>query len=187
MRICIWWLGFVRSGCNAATAAGEKLKYENLDVFLQSMRGMYNSVGPDSKMWKADIDSAFRHVPLLCVAPPFASSLLHACAWQANPIAASASRARARRVQTQRQRDRGEASQLDVWSCFECLPLGACWYGRLYVRSVGYCLVVCVCAGELLKAIARRLFHLPVCRFVDDFFAAEHEEVADHGMKIFAK
>ena len=46
---------------------------------------------------------------------------------------------------------------------------------------------VCVRAGELLKAIARRLFHLPVCRFVDDFFAAEHEEVADHGMKIFAK
>ena len=68
MCICIWWLGFVRSGCNAATAAGEKLKYENLDGFLKSMRGMYESVGPDLKMWKADIDSAFRHVPLLCVA-----------------------------------------------------------------------------------------------------------------------
>ena len=60
---------------------------------------------------------------------------------------------------------------------------------RATVRSLCRILFggVCVCAGELLKAIARRLFHLPVCRFVDDFFAAEHEEVADHGMKIFAK
>jgi hypothetical protein len=44
-----------------------------------------------------------------------------------------------------------------------------------------------VSAGELLKAIARRLFHLPVCRFVDDFFAAESSEVADHGMRIFSR
>jgi hypothetical protein len=52
------------SGCNAATFTGEKLRYENLDVFLQSMRAMHKSVGPDLKLWKADIDSAFRRIPI---------------------------------------------------------------------------------------------------------------------------
>ena len=68
-----------------------------------------------------------------------------------------------------------------------------CITGNVLVPVILYSLCrmltggMCGCARELVKAIARCLFHLPVCRFVDDFFAAEHEEVADHGMKIFAK
>ena len=42
-------------------------------------------------------------------------------------------------------------------------------------------------AGELITAIARRVLFLPVLRFVDDYFAAEREEVAWHAMKIFAR
>ena len=42
-------------------------------------------------------------------------------------------------------------------------------------------------AGELITAIARRVLYLPVLRFVDDYFAAEREEVAEHAMKIFAR
>ena len=44
-----------------------------------------------------------------------------------------------------------------------------------------------MCVGELIKAIARRLLHQPVMRFVDDYFAAEHEECAKHSMLIFAR
>jgi hypothetical protein len=48
------------------------------------------------------------------------------------------------------------------------------------------CANVCV-AGELITAIARRVLFLPVLRFVDDYFAAEREDVAEHAMKIFAR
>ena len=52
------------SGRNAATFTGEKLRYEDLGVFLQSMRAMHKSVGPDLKLWRADIDSASRRIPI---------------------------------------------------------------------------------------------------------------------------
>ena len=38
-----------------------------------------------------------------------------------------------------------------------------------------------------MKAIARRLLHLPVLRFVDDYFAAESEVTAQHAMNSFAR
>lgn len=134
-----------RSGCNAATASGEKLRYENLDVFFRGMRAMHKSVGPDLKAWKADIDSAFRRIPLLPAHRQHAHVVfIH----NGNVIV---------------------AKHL------------SCMFGA--VSSVYHWERV----GELLKAIARRLFHLPVCRFVDDFFAAEHSEVAAHGMQIFAR
>ena len=48
------------------------------------------------------------------------------------------------------------------------------------------CANVCV-SGELITAIARRVMFLPVLRFVDDYFAAEREDVAKHAMQIFAR
>ena len=45
---------------NACTAVGEKLKYENLDLYLQVIRSMHGARGHGLKLWKADIDSAFR-------------------------------------------------------------------------------------------------------------------------------
>ena len=41
--------------------------------------------------------------------------------------------------------------------------------------------------GELLKAIARRVVHLLVLRFVDDFFTADRSECAAHAKRIFAR
>ena len=41
--------------------------------------------------------------------------------------------------------------------------------------------------GELIKAIARRLLHLPVLRFVDDFFTADRSACAGHAKQMFAK
>ena len=40
---------------------GEKLKYENLDLYLQAIKSMREARGHNLKLWKADIDSAFRH------------------------------------------------------------------------------------------------------------------------------
>ena len=59
----------VRSGCNAATAPGEKLEYETLDLLQQAMRktaqGLSaNDPGVGLSLWKADIDSAFRRIPI---------------------------------------------------------------------------------------------------------------------------
>ena len=39
---------------------GEKLKYENLDLYLQAIKSMREARGHELKLWKADIDSAFR-------------------------------------------------------------------------------------------------------------------------------
>jgi len=59
----------VRSGCNAATAPGEKLEYETLDLLQQAMRTTAqalsdNDSGVGLSLWKADIDSAFRRIPI---------------------------------------------------------------------------------------------------------------------------
>ena len=53
-----------RSGCNEATAPSEKLEYESLDLFLKAIKEMEQRVGKDISFWKADIDSAFRRIPI---------------------------------------------------------------------------------------------------------------------------
>ena len=55
---------FSRSGCNAATCATEKLSTENMDAFLASLRLTKARVNGDFEMWKSDIKSAFRLVPI---------------------------------------------------------------------------------------------------------------------------
>ena len=42
-------------------------------------------------------------------------------------------------------------------------------------------------SGDLIKAITRRILNLPVLRFVDDYFAAESAETAEHAMWVFAR
>ena len=77
-------------------------------------------------------------------------------------------------------------------TCRACsAPLAVCTTGKESVqrcRDLQCCLQpLRVHPGQLLKALARRFFHMPVCRFVDDFFAAEDAEVAEHSMKVFAE
>ena len=54
-----------RSGCNASTTTVEKLKYESMDSYLALLREMGKKVGKDLELWKADIDSAFRRIPVM--------------------------------------------------------------------------------------------------------------------------
>jgi hypothetical protein len=41
--------------------------------------------------------------------------------------------------------------------------------------------------GDLLCVLARRLLHVPVFRYVDDFFCPERPETMEHGMATFAR
>ena len=41
--------------------------------------------------------------------------------------------------------------------------------------------------GALICAVTRRLLHIPVSRFVGDYFAMDREEEAEHAMQIFAR
>ena len=58
-----------RSGCNSATAPGEKLEYETLDLLQKAMRATAlslseNDPGVGLSLWEADIDAAFRRIPI---------------------------------------------------------------------------------------------------------------------------
>ena len=43
------------------------------------------------------------------------------------------------------------------------------------------------CTGALLTAIARNILHLPVMRYVDDFFSVARKNLAETAMNIFAR
>ena len=62
---CMRFVSSHRSGCNSATAPGEKLEYETLDLLLQAMRLANENCEVGLSLWKADIDSAFRRIPIL--------------------------------------------------------------------------------------------------------------------------
>ena len=55
---------FTRSGCNPDTCASEKLRYDSGDTFLALLRSAYAFLGPVLSLWKADIDSAYRRLPV---------------------------------------------------------------------------------------------------------------------------
>ena len=55
---------FTKSGCNPATGVTEKLRYDSGDSFLTLLRSAHSFLGPSLSLWKTDIDSAFRRVPV---------------------------------------------------------------------------------------------------------------------------
>ena len=166
---------------NACTAVGEKLKYENLDLYLQVIRSMHGARGHKLKLWKADIDSAFRRALDLGAVPANCefSAQAHTAAARASPVCphcfptAWAGLCR-------------KTFGLHVRSGEQCPPLGASWYIPA-CKTLRYLQIVRCTSGQLLKTLARRIFYMPVCRFVDDFFSVEDEEVANHSMEVFAE
>ena len=44
-----------------------------------------------------------------------------------------------------------------------------------------------VCIGALLRAIARRLLHMAIFRYVDDYFGPDHDDSIEHTMNVFAR
>ena len=59
---------FTRSGCNAATEPTGTLVYESIDALLASIRAAKHSTDAEAgcklALWKADIDSAYRRIPI---------------------------------------------------------------------------------------------------------------------------
>lgn len=55
---------FSRSLCNHTVTTDEKLKYDGLDALVALLRQQHADFGVDLEMWKADIDSAYRRVPV---------------------------------------------------------------------------------------------------------------------------
>lgn len=53
-----------RSFCNSAVVATERLHYDGLDTFLAALRQARCKWGLELEMWKADIDSAYRRIPV---------------------------------------------------------------------------------------------------------------------------
>jgi hypothetical protein len=155
-----------RSGCNAATAPGEKLEHETLDLLLQAMRFTAQRSDVGLSLWKADIDSAFRRIP---IKPEH-----RAFAWICFKYNGHAVAARHLALMF------GSVASVHHWE-----RVGA--DGGFHVYVVHGLVRARMFAGELITAIARRVLFLPVLRFVDDYFAAEREDVARHAMRIFAR
>ena len=61
---------------NAATCSQEKLPCDTLDMFFASMRHLEGLVRGPKKLWKADIDSAFRRIPVKVAHRQFAQIVL---------------------------------------------------------------------------------------------------------------
>ena len=55
---------FTRSGINARTWPSEKLQYEALDTMMEFLRQSHSTLGCNLKLWKSDIDSAYRRIPV---------------------------------------------------------------------------------------------------------------------------
>ena len=57
---------------NESTGTEEKLTSDTLDMFFELSKRLVSQVKEPVSMWKADIDSAFRRIPILPEHRPFA-------------------------------------------------------------------------------------------------------------------
>lgn len=118
-------------------------------------------------LWKADIDSAFRWVPIRAEHREFAAVVFVVkgkvliSVHYSFPFGSIASVHGWDRL--------GRRLCFLVWPCF----------------STTCC--ACSCVGSLLKAIARKLLKLPLSRYCDDFFAADRQGSVQHAMQTFAR
>ena len=53
-----------RNGCNKAALAQEKLSYDGIDNLVEALRIGAKRLGSNMELWKADIDSAYRRIPV---------------------------------------------------------------------------------------------------------------------------
>jgi hypothetical protein len=133
------------SGTNEHTQPTEKLSCDGIDKLLALAAAFFMAFGIEPALWKADIDSAFRRVPV------------------------------------------GEGFEWLMWVCF--MVNGKVWASRHRVFPFG-----CTSAvhswnrvGAMLRHIVLHLLHLPVFRYVDDFFGVEHPDCVAHALHCFKR
>ncbi len=133
-----------RSLVNAITQASEKLHHDSIDALFKSVRWLVRT-GRKVQLWKADIDAAYRRVPI-CPEHRWAAGVTFA------------------------------HEGMKYISQHFTFPFGA----RAAVHAWDR-------VGSLLTSIARRILHLPILRYVDDFYAVAPHGLAEHSMNIFAR
>ena len=122
-----------------------KVSHDHLDSLLQLLRVVFAMTGAVPWLWKADIDAAFRRVPLMG-AHIWASGVMYLV----DNVA---------------------------WCSFHHgMPFGATSSVWAWHRI-----------GAMLAHLARKLLHIPVLRYVDDYFSADRKELAEHAMQCFAR
>ena len=136
---------FTASGVNGCSTLEEKLTNDGIDALFQVARDFAEKVEGPHCLIKADIDAAYRRVPLKA-----------ADRWAA-VIAFKAD---------------GQWLQSEHWA----MPFGA-------VGSV----VAWDRIGAMIAHIAATLLHLPILRYVDDYFTCLQEECSGHGLACFAE
>ena len=116
-------------------------------------------------LYKADIDSAFRRIPIAPEQRDFAlvafkaQGSIHVMRHKAMPFGAIAS-----------------VVNWDRIGFTFCLSI--C---RIFLRGrVHY-------SGSLICCIARRILHLPMLRYVDDFFSVERKSTTEEAKLVFAR
>ena len=134
-----------RSKVNEATCASEKLKCDTIDALLDAMKSIALATNCELGLFKADIDSAYRRVPLAV----------------------------------------SERTLAYVVYLFEGVPHVsghlACPFGS--IASVHNWDRI----GSLLRAIGRRILHIILLRYVDDFFGPDRAMSAKNAMSVFAR
>jgi hypothetical protein len=149
----------------------DELSHDHLDVLLEAMRlhhetfervshsgwhaahGMFlahvRCVLQAPGLWKADIDAAFRRVPLKDGHKWAAGVKLGSCRWY----------------------DRIEFARAGVAYMLKGVPQIAFHHGMPFGATAS--VVAWSNIGELIQDIARNVLRIPVFRYVDDYFAAE--------------
>ena len=150
---------------NGISFVPETVKHDHLDDLATAMTMCKDAFNVVPALWKADIDAAFRRIPLkpehrsgvVCIHSVYRQlAFVFGHRWAA-----------------------GVAYKIEEveWVSFHtAMPFGATASVYAWHR-----------VGALIGAIARRLFKMPIYRYVDDYFASERPETAEHSMQIFAR
>ena len=133
------------SGLNATASPTEKLHHHHLDQLLRVAEKLREVAKTEPLLWKADIDSAYRRIPVA----PEDRELLY--------------------VGVLRKGDTFVARH-------NAAPFGAVASVHAWERC-----------GALIWFVACKVLHLPVLRYVDDYFSAEEEASCRLSMEVFAR
>ena len=130
---------------NGCTWLPEKCSHDHLDILISYCRALVLALGIVPMLFKADIASAFRRIPLM-PAHRWAAGIMY--------------------------KQGGRVMRSTHLSC----PFGATASVFNWER-----------VGRFLRKIARKMLHIAMFEYVDDYFAAERPEVAEHAMLCFAR
>ena len=140
------------SSVNGHTAVPEQIVHDHLDDLAEAMRLFLKQNGAPPSLWKLDVDSAFRRVPL-AKEHQWAAAVAFKYRGQVSELLCALLRRSLRLflhlhetyVSTHKSSPFGATSSVHTWER----------------------------VGAAMAVFARRLLHLPVLRYVDDYFSLD--------------